>query len=229
MKLPTLYKNSKRGATQQWTIEVENNTYRTIAGQVGGKLTVTEWTTCQGLNIGKSNATTANEQALKDAQSNWQYKIDRANYATSIEGIADVKFKEPMLAKNYKDRKDNIDFSKGVYGQSKLNGCLQYNTKLQLEDGRILDIGYIVENNILGKVKSHNINTGKVEYQQIVDHMKIPKSTVYNDCRDDWYEIITEDNKTLTVTGNHRIWINNLNCWRRVCDLDGTEDLLITV
>ena len=111
MKLPTLYKNSKRGATQQWTIEVENNKYRTIAGQVGGKLTVTEWTTCKGLNVGKSNATTDNEQALKDAQSNWQYKIDRANYATSIEGIAQVKFKEPMLAKNYKDRKDNINFN----------------------------------------------------------------------------------------------------------------------
>ena len=122
MKLPTLYKNSKRGATQQWTIEVVNNQYRTIAGQVGGKLTVTEWTTCKGLNVGKSNATTDNEQALKDAQSNWQYKIDRANYATSIEGITQVKFKEPMLAKNYKDRKDNINFSKGVYLQDKLNG-----------------------------------------------------------------------------------------------------------
>lgn len=229
MKLPTLYKNSKRGAIQQWTIEVVQNQYRTHAGQVGGAITTTEWTTCEGLNIGKSNATTDNEQALKDAESKWQRKIDREQYATSIEGIADVKFKEPMLAKNYKDRKDTIDFKCKVFIQNKLNGCLQYNTKLQLEDGRILDIGYIVEQNILGKVKSYNINTGKVEYQQIVNHMKIPKSSVFNDCRDDWYEIITEDNKTLTVTGNHRIWINNLNCWRRVCDLDGTEDLLITV
>lgn len=122
MKLPTLYKNSKRGAVQQWTIEVVQNQYRTHAGQVGGAITTTEWTTCEGLNIGKSNATTDNEQALKDAESKWQRKIDREQYATSIEGIADVKFKEPMLAKNYKDRKDTIDFKCKVFIQSKLNG-----------------------------------------------------------------------------------------------------------
>ena len=36
MKLETIYKKTKTGATQEWTIEVSDNKYRTHSGQCGG-------------------------------------------------------------------------------------------------------------------------------------------------------------------------------------------------
>ena len=43
MKLDTIYKKTKTGATQEWTIEVVGNKYRTHSGQVGGQITTNIW------------------------------------------------------------------------------------------------------------------------------------------------------------------------------------------
>ena len=67
MKLETIYKKTKTGATQEWTIEVVGNKYRTISGQTDGKKIINEWTIVYGKNEGKANGTTDNEQALKEA------------------------------------------------------------------------------------------------------------------------------------------------------------------
>ena len=37
MKLPTIYKKTKTGKVQEWTIEVKGNQYRTISGQTDGE------------------------------------------------------------------------------------------------------------------------------------------------------------------------------------------------
>ncbi len=66
MKLKTIYKKTKTGATQEWTIEVDGNKYRTHSGQVGGAITTNEWTVVYGKNIGKANGTTDSEQAFKE-------------------------------------------------------------------------------------------------------------------------------------------------------------------
>jgi len=50
MKLDTIYKKTKTGATQEWTIEVVGNKYRTHSGQVGGIITTNEWTIVYGKN-----------------------------------------------------------------------------------------------------------------------------------------------------------------------------------
>ena len=63
MKLQTIYKKTKTGATQEWSIEVEGNKYRTQSGQVGGVISTNEWTVCFGKNVGRANATTDDEQA----------------------------------------------------------------------------------------------------------------------------------------------------------------------
>ena len=59
MKLETIYKKTKTGATQEWTIEVVGNKYRTHSGQVGGVITTNEWTIVYGKNTGKLNETTS--------------------------------------------------------------------------------------------------------------------------------------------------------------------------
>lgn len=119
MTLPTLYSRTSTGAIQNWTIEVENDSYRTHFGQVDGKQQTTEWTLCKPKNEGKANATTGAEQALKEAKALWKKKKDSGCFE-DINDIDTMIFTEPMLAKKYEDYADEIVFP--VYSQPKLDG-----------------------------------------------------------------------------------------------------------
>ena len=55
MQLPTLYSRTNTGAIQTWTVEVQGDSYRTIHGQLDGKLQTTEWTVCNTTNEGRAN------------------------------------------------------------------------------------------------------------------------------------------------------------------------------
>lgn len=98
----------------EWTIEVEGNKHRTLSGQVGGAITVTEWTACNAKNTSKANATTAEEQALKDAQSKWTKKQDREQYVTDVGSVDQKKFVQPMLAQNFEDRVHTPHFQQAL-------------------------------------------------------------------------------------------------------------------
>lgn len=128
-QLPVLYKYASTGALQQWCIEIEDNKYRTHSGQVGGKVTTTAWTVCDGKNTGKSNSTTPQQQAELDATSKWQKKVDREQFASTVEELKTIKFVQPMLAQRFEDRKHQLDFNTGVWIQCKLNGARCVATK----------------------------------------------------------------------------------------------------
>lgn len=80
MKFDTLYKRTKTGAIQQWSVRVEmDGHYAAIvkeAGKLGGKLTCHRERITEGKNIGKANETHPQEQALMQAQSDWRKKRD---------------------------------------------------------------------------------------------------------------------------------------------------------
>lgn len=120
-KLPTLYARNKNGSVQEWTIEIDLNLFRTIVGQVGGALVVSDWTECQGKNYGKKNETTPDMQAKSEAQARWDKKL-KEGYYKDINDIDRPKFFEPTLAKSYEDYKAKLDWSKGVAVQIKYNG-----------------------------------------------------------------------------------------------------------
>ena len=71
-ELPTLYARSKTGAVLTWDIEVEDNMYRTITGQLDGTKVISSWTACKGKNIGRKNETTDQQQAEAEAVSKWK-------------------------------------------------------------------------------------------------------------------------------------------------------------
>lgn len=126
---PILYKRAKTGSPQSWQIFVEDNQYWTAAGQVGGVITKSEPTTCEGKNIGRANETTASEQAIAEAQSKWQKKVDRG-YFESLNDIDEgTSYFEPMLAKKFENEKHKIDWSKGCIIQPKLDGIRAIITK----------------------------------------------------------------------------------------------------
>ena len=119
MKLDTIYKTTKGGKIQEWTIEVVGNKYRTISGQTDGKKVTNEWTVVYGKNAGKANETTDNEQAMKEAEAKRKLKLEK-DYSETIKGINRKRHFEPMLAAKWEDYKDKIEYT--VYSQPKLDG-----------------------------------------------------------------------------------------------------------
>ena len=140
MKLNTLYSRTSTGAVQEWTIEVDNNKYRTISGQTDGKKVTSEWTVLnEGKNAGKANATSASEQALKEAKALHKKKLE-TGYFEDINNIDNVAFIEPMLAKKYEDYAADLNFAHGIFSQPKLDGIRMVCSKgsMQSRNGKQL-------------------------------------------------------------------------------------------
>jgi DNA ligase-1 len=121
---PKLYKKTSTGAIQYWSIWTEGNVIKTAYGQVGGAEQVTSDTINEGKNVGRSNETTAEQQAELEAKSHWDKKkkrsyvedINRAeNAETDIVGGLDV-----MLAHTYSKQGHKIKWP--AYAQAKLDG-----------------------------------------------------------------------------------------------------------
>ena len=82
MKHPTLYKLGKGGAICTWECYTgENGQWFVSAGQIDGKKKLTTKTS-KPKNTGKSNATTAEEQAEKDAKNKWAKQLRRKYFLT---------------------------------------------------------------------------------------------------------------------------------------------------
>ena len=104
---------------------------------------------------------------------------------------------------------------------TKLHGCVEKNTIVNTLEYGDITIGEIVEKQINCSIKSYNVKTKKMEYAPVEQFYYVPNDG-------EWYEIELEDGSKLTITGNNPVWIPELNCYRRVDELDGTEMLLIS-
>jgi len=126
---PMLYQKTQTGAIQSWQIATFNATIQTIHGQVGGKLQTTTDTITEGKNAGKTNETTAEVQAEREAAAKWT-KQKKKGY---VESLADAQAGkvdeavikggiEPMLAPSdiYPHYKKDIKFP--CFVQPKLDG-----------------------------------------------------------------------------------------------------------
>jgi len=124
--LLTLFKKTSTGKDQEWTVSVEGNVIVTRHGQVGGKIQETRDVVKEGKNLGKANATTPSQQALSEAQSDWEKKLKKG-YCKTLEDARAGKVDAlitggywPMLAHRYDQRGDDIVFP--AYLQPKLDG-----------------------------------------------------------------------------------------------------------
>ena len=126
-KFDTLYALASTGKIKEWTVAVYENQDGTAViqrsyGSVGGKIIVNNKTIKKGKNIGKSNETTPVQQALNEAQSDINSKMD-SNHELKIDPNDYVpRVILPQLAKGPK--KGKIIFPCDM--QPKLNGicCL---------------------------------------------------------------------------------------------------------
>jgi len=117
-----LYKKSSTGATLVWYIEQNEHRYRSVHGQLDGQLITDEYTVCKGKNIGRSNESSPGQQASSEVESKYKKQQAQGGYFLSIKDIGQKLFFAPMLSKQWEDRKDEIDWSKGVYVSPKMDG-----------------------------------------------------------------------------------------------------------
>ena len=117
MEKITLY--TKQGSKfRQWSVWTEGATVVVEHGQWGGKLTQKRYD-AEPKNAGRSNATTAEEQATTEAKAK-VVKQKKDGYYDTVEEAADHVEFTPMKAHNSDDHKDKIHFP--CFIQPKLNG-----------------------------------------------------------------------------------------------------------
>ena len=120
---PTLYAAASTGKVKVWKIWVEEDTARILIvtehGFEDGKKTEARKEITEGKNIGKSNETSLEQQAILASQSKWQKKKD-SKYCETMQESNSSDILLPMLAHNYTKRSHNIVYP--CYVQPKLDG-----------------------------------------------------------------------------------------------------------
>jgi hypothetical protein len=98
MEFPTLYKQTVTGAINKWSIFVENNYYWTEFGNINGVNQISDKVYCEAKNIGRSNETSNEQQAVLEASSLWKKKRDREGFVLSVEDIMPSPIKSSRAA-----------------------------------------------------------------------------------------------------------------------------------
>jgi DNA ligase-1 len=103
VEYPTLYHKGSKGTIYSWKVWTEGEDIFTEYGQIAGKKQ-TSCKTAVPKNVGKSNETTAIDQAESEAQSMWTFKVER-KYKESVADAEDEEVFLPMLAVPFEKRK----------------------------------------------------------------------------------------------------------------------------
>jgi ATP-dependent DNA ligase len=115
--MTTLYKQTKSGAVQTWSIQtLPNGRFQVTFGQLGGAMQ-TQVTKCEPKNLGRANATMPDEQAELEVAALITKKL-KSGY--SYDQSAPIVAALPMKVKSYQDQLHNVTFP--CYSTPKLNG-----------------------------------------------------------------------------------------------------------
>lgn len=113
-----LYKKDSKGKIRELHVYSDGDTLYQISGLIDGKK-VTHSSVCKPKNVGKSNETTPEEQAIKQAESKIAEKI-KEGYFETIEEAEKSEVILPMLAKDFNKEKKKIKYP--CFAQPKLDG-----------------------------------------------------------------------------------------------------------
>jgi ATP-dependent DNA ligase len=105
-----------------------------------------DWTRCEPKNVGKKNATTAEEQASFEANAMFTKRKD-LGYWEDINNCDKKVFFTPMLAQDYDKRKDKVKFP--ILSQPKLDGirCVVKSDGMWTRNGKeIISAPHVYEN-----------------------------------------------------------------------------------
>src|ERR1035437_5834658 len=136
-----IYKTTKTGATQQWSQELDGlGSYRTIPGQMDGKLITSKWSKCVATNEGRANERNVRAQAIFEVNANYQKKLEK-DYHLTLDAIDEGSHILPcMLAHEYKKSlaRKHPPVLSTCYSQPKLDGmrCLTNKDGMSTRNGK---------------------------------------------------------------------------------------------
>jgi DNA ligase-1 len=142
----SLFKKDSKSKIRYLTISTENDIIVQESGLLNTDSPVIHRKAAKGKNIGKSNETTAVDQAMIEFKSIVASKL-KEGYSTSIEEAKTKVIILPMLAKSYKDEKSKIDWN-NCYCSAKLDGqrAIGVEGKLISRDGvEIITLDHITK------------------------------------------------------------------------------------
>lgn len=137
----------------------------------------------------------------------------------------EIKKFNVALANSYSDVCEKIHIFDNQWLMSKkMDGCLNGTTTIEFEDGTIKTIQEVVDNKINGSIKTYNTRKNKIEFKPIINHMK--NAIDIQEDNNDWFEVELENGKKIILTGNHRVFLPHLKCFRRTDLLKVGDDIL---
>jgi len=209
VSLPTLYGKTSNGKIKQWVVTTDGAEVVIFSGQVGGKQKESR-STSAAKNIGRSNETTAEQQAVSEAQSKWNKQLKK----DMRERIEDIPVSTlPNLAHKFQEKSHTIDWDNawelpkldGVRGSvfykkggqilqsrggeeypviveiaAELEECFFRDYPGAFVDGELYKHGMYLED-ITACVKKHNEDTAKIQFH-VFDFLSSM------DCEDRWQD-----------------------------------------
>jgi DNA ligase-1 len=168
MTFEPLFSKSSSGKIRVWKISTNNDEIITEYGYVDGKMAIARKIVA-GKNIGKANETRPKEQAIKDAQSAWNKKIDQGYKPMTNDNAPFQKCEVilPMLALPFKTRSHDIKYP--CYVQPKIDGvrALFYNGKLWSRNGK----EFVHLDHIISEISNNNLAKIKLDGEMYSDQM----------------------------------------------------------
>lgn len=133
-----IYKLDSKGKLRYLKIFTKDNLVVQISGLQGSPNAVTHEGKCVGKNIGRSNETTPQEQAVLEAKAKIKAKLEEGYYETIQEAQEEVLIL-PMLAKEFKTEESKVCYP--LYVQPKLDGmrCLKKEQNLISRKNKKID------------------------------------------------------------------------------------------
>lgn len=147
MKLPILYSKTAKGAVNTWECWTEGADVCCRWGQIDGAKQTSRFTALPK-NEGKKNATTAEEQAEKEAQAKWESQLKK-KYSETLETAGETTRIKPMLAQDFEKHKHKVKYPATC--QPKFDGvrALAYRVDgkvvLQSRGGDFYDVKHITD------------------------------------------------------------------------------------
>ncbi len=159
-----IYKKDSKGKIRILDVYHIDDTLYQLSGLIDGKKVINS-KLCKPKNVGKSNATTAEEQANIEKQAIITKKLQEG-YFSSIKEAQNNQIILPMLAKEYNKEKHKIDWNSNVFVQPKLDGMRALGTNMTLisRKNRSIDtMGHIcselgISETIDGELYAHGLS-----------------------------------------------------------------------
>lgn len=98
--------------------------------------------------------------------------------------------------------------------------CLSGDTIVTTLDGDVT-MKELCENKLESFVKSYNHSTTEIEFRKIIGHSIMTRKS-------GWVKVTTKSGKEIIMTNNHRVWVEDLMCYRLASELKIGNLLKIT-